>query len=121
MVENALQFFRLAANACGTKTGVLPSLYDGLPCAADNAGNLTPGVNSIQDVGIIIANIMRILIAISGSLAVILILIASIYYITSTGDPARVKKAKEILIQTVIGLGVIILSYAVVTFIAGEF
>lgn len=111
-----LHFFRLAANACGTKTGGLPSLYDNLPCA-----NGTPGVASLQDVGLIIANVVRILIAVSGSIAVIMILVAAVYYITATGDPARVKRAREIIIQTVTGLVLIVLAYALVTFIAGEF
>jgi len=64
---------------------------------------------------------MRILIAISGSLAIIAIFVAAIYYITSTGDPSRVKRAKEILINTVTGLILIIMSYAAVTFISGNF
>lgn len=115
-MQLALHFFRLAVNACGTKTGVLPSLYDTLPCKDG-----IPGVASVQDVGIIITNVVRILIAVSGSIAVIMILVAAVFYVTATGDPARVKRAREIIIQTVTGLILIVLSYALVTFIAGEF
>lgn len=116
MVDAFLHLFRLAANACGTSTGGLPSLYDGLPCT-----NNAPGIQSVQDVAIVIGNIARVLIAISGSLAIIVLLVAAIYYITAMGEPARIKKAKEIIIQTVIGLVIIILAYALITFIAGEF
>jgi hypothetical protein len=112
-----LQLFHLAANACGTKTGVLPSLYDGLPCADGG----TPTISALSDVLLIIGNVVRILIAISGSLAIILILIASVYYVTSLGDPSRIKRAKDIIVNTVIGLVLIIAAYAIVTFIAGEF
>lgn len=120
MGTGLLQLFHFAVgNACGTKTGILPSLYDGFKdCGSDGA---TPTVSALSDIGIMVANVTRILIAISGSLAIILILVASVYYITSLGDPARVKRAKEIIVNTVIGLVVIILAYAIVTFIAGEF
>ena len=117
MGPNVLSLFRLAANACGTKTGVLPSLYDGIPCAANNS----PEIHNLQDLLTIVANVVRILIAVSGSLAIILILVAGVYYITSLGDPARVKRAKDIITNTVIGLVLIIAAYAIVTFIAGEF
>jgi hypothetical protein len=116
-MDNALSVFKLAANACGTKTGLLPSLYDNIPCGADNV----PTIGAVEDVVKLIANVVRILIAISGSLAVILILVAAVYYVTSAGDPGRIKKAKDIIINTTIGLVLIILSYAIVTFIAGGF
>jgi len=112
-----LQFFHFAANACGTHTGALPSLYDNIPCPHGN----DPQITAVSQIVVLIANVVRILIAVSGSLAVIMILVAAIYYITSTGDPARVKRAKDILINTVTGLVLIIVSYALVTFIAGNF
>lgn len=105
------------AKACKVSNGLLPSLYDGINCP-DGA---TPELTSMHDVIVFIGNIVRILIAVSGSLAVILILLASLYYITSTGDPGRVTKAKEILKNTAIGLVLIIMSYAVVTYVAGNF
>jgi hypothetical protein len=106
--------FYLAANACGTKTGLLPSLYDNLPCT-----NGVPDIKSVADVGIIVANVVRILIAGSGSLAVILLLVASIYYITAMGDTGRVKRAKDIIYYTIVGLAVIILSYAIISYLSG--
>jgi hypothetical protein len=112
-----LQLFHLAANACGTSTGVLPSLYDNIPCTGGN----TPEITTISQLAVLIANVVRILVAVSGSLAIITILVAAIYYIISAGDPARVKKAKDILVNTVTGLVLIIMSYAAVTFIAGNF
>ncbi len=115
--ELLTRFYLAAGNACGTKTGVLPSLYDGLPCP----GNSTPQISSMQDVLIVIGNVVRILIAISGSVAIIMILVASIYYIISAGDPAKAKKAKDIIYNTVLGLVLIIVAYAIVTFIAGGF
>lgn len=116
-MESFLDLFRLAANACGTTTGIFPSLYDGLKCE----GGTTPILDSLSDVIIILGNIMRILIAGSGAVAVVVILGAAIYYITSTGDPARIKRAKDILTNMTIGLLVIMMSYAIITFIASRF
>jgi hypothetical protein len=112
-----LTLFQLAATDCATTHGLLPSLYDGF-CAN---GSTDVTISSLYDVLKIIANVTRILIAISGSLAVILLLVASIMFITATGDPSRIKRAREIIINTVTGLVLILVAYAVVTFVAGEF
>jgi hypothetical protein len=106
------------ADACGAKSIFPggPSLYDNIPC--DN-GNVS--INSVSDALVILANIFRILVAISGSLAVLIIIVAAIYYITSAGDPGRIKRAKDMMTNVAIGLILIIVSYAVVTFIAKGF
>lgn len=111
-----MHLFRLAATNCTTNNGFVPSLYDGLTCKDG-----VPEIDQVADVAVIIGNIIRILISVSGMLAVITILVASVWYISSTGDPGRVKKAKEILVNTTIGLVLIITAYAVVTYIAGQF
>lgn len=111
-----LNVFHLAA-VCATKTGFLPSLYDGISCDASGA----PTITSVSEVLKIAGNVSRILIAASGAIAVIVILIGSIYYITSTGDAGRVRKARDIIINTAVGLIVIVAAYTVVTFIAKGF
>ncbi len=116
MFQQFLILFHFAANACGTTTGFLPSLYDNIPCDASGV----PDIQTVAQVVVIVANVTRILIALSGSLAIIVILVAAIYYITSTGDPGRVKRAKDILINVITGLVLIVMAYAVVTFISGQ-
>ncbi|HUD11344.1 MAG TPA: hypothetical protein VMS08_02960 [Candidatus Saccharimonadia bacterium] len=112
-----LHSMHFASSACGTSTGFLPSIYDGMTCTA--SGNIT--ITSVKDVLTIVGNILRILIAASGGLAVIIIIVAAIYYITSTGEPARIKRAKDIIINVTIGLILIVIAYAVVDFIAKGF
>jgi hypothetical protein len=114
MAGNLLNVFHFAASACGTQTGRLPSLYDGLDC--DNSGNIN--ISGLSDILIIIGNVVQILLAVAGSIAIVVILVSAVMYISSAGDPGRVKKAKDILINTVIGLVIIIVSYAAVDFIA---
>lgn len=116
MGNQLLHLFHLAATNCTTNNGFVPSLYDGLTCTDG-----VPDITQVSDAAVFVGNIVRILIAVSGALAVITILVSAIYYITSTGDPGRVKRAKEILINTTIGLVLIIVAYTLVTYIAGEF
>lgn len=116
MLNGLLSYFHLAATACTTGTGLIPSLYDGLLCEDGK-----PSLSAMSDILVLIANLMRILIAIAGSLAIIMILVASVYYIISAGDPAKAKKAKDIILSTVVGLVLIVAAYAIVTFIAKGF
>jgi hypothetical protein len=110
-----LSLFKLAG-ACGTNTGFLPGLWDGL-CP----NGTTPELTTLADVLKLVGNLLRILIAISGGLAIIVIIVASIYYVASTGDPARIKRAKDILTNMAIGLVLIVSAYAIVTYIAKGF
>ena len=108
--------FMLARDStCGTSNGILPGLYDGLCSGGDVQ------ITSIWDILIIVGNVVRILIAASGALAVIFIIIGGIYYITSAGDPAKIKRAKEIITQAAIGLVIVAVAYGVVTSIASAF
>ena|SRR5664279_209410 len=111
-----LSLFKLAAG-CGTKNGFLPGLYDNIPCPDGRNFKL----NSLGDALNIVWNISRILIAAAGALAVIFILVGAIYFIISTGDAGRVKKARDIITNAVVGLLIIIAAYAVVTSISGGF
>jgi len=114
-MELVLHMFRLAA--C-TKTGILTtSIYDGLHCTGD--GELA--ITSVSDAFKVVANICQILLELAGGIAILVIIVGAIYYITSAGEPGRIKKAKDIIINTVVGLLVIITAYAVVTFIAKGF
>jgi hypothetical protein len=119
-VDAIFHLFRLAANACGTKTGLLPSLYDpgpGFKCNADG----TLEIQSVQGALVIVGNVVRILIAFAGALAVIAIVVGAIFFIISAGDPAKVRRARDIINNAVVGLVLIVGAYAVVTFIAKGF
>jgi len=115
----AINHLLLAAarnSKCGTNNGLLTTgIYDGL-CSGGQVQIQGPG-----DILIVIANIIKIAMELAGGLAIIFIFVGGIYYVTSTGDPGRIKLAKNIILQAVIGLLVIIMAYAVVTYIAKAF
>ena len=99
-----------------------PNWYDGLQCNVDPAtGGTTVGLASAQDIIIVIANLVRIVTALAGAAAVIFLIVGGIFYVISQGDPGRIKRAKEIINQAITGLVIVLLSYSIVTFIAGRF
>ena len=63
------------------------------------------------------ADITNTLLIVAGAVAVIVIIVAGIRYITSTGDASRIKQSKDTLLFAVIGLVIVILSYAIVRFV----
>jgi hypothetical protein len=60
--------------------------------------------------------IIDLLLFLAGSIAIIVIVIAGLRYVTSSGDPQTASKAKNTIIYAVIGLIIAILSYAIVKF-----
>lgn len=105
------------AGACGTNTGVFPSLYDNLTC--DASGN--PQITSVSQVLVIAGNAVRIGMALAGTLAVIFIIIGAIMYVVSAGDSKRVSQAKSTLTYAIGGLVLVMSAYAIVTFVVQGF
>ena len=50
-------------------------------------------------------------------IAVIVIIIGGIFYMTSQGDPGKVSRAKNTILYAVIGLIVSLLAFAIVNFV----
>lgn len=66
----------------------------------------------------LMANIISWLLQFSGIVAVVLIIYAGIRLISSGGDPKQIEGAKKILTYAIMGLVLIFLSFAILTFIA---
>jgi hypothetical protein len=92
-----------------------PGLWDGI-CS----GN-TCTISSAQDILVIVANAIRIATAFAGALAVIFVVVGGIFYVMSSGDPGRVRRAKDIITNSIIGLVIAALAYTIVSFLAGNF
>jgi len=67
-----------------------------------------------EDIRVIIGNIVRIVLGFLGLVAVIIVIYAGALWMMAKGDPAKVQKAKSILVNAGIGL-VIILSALTIT------
>lgn len=58
-----------------------------------------------------------LLLYLAGAIAVLAIIFGGVRYVTSTGDAARVKQAKDTILYGIIGLVVSILAFAIVQFV----
>lgn len=87
---------------------------------------ITKGLNSAKtggsaDVPTIIQTIVNVLLFITGAVAVIMIVIGGLKYVTSNGDSSQLTSAKNTIMYSVIGLIVAIMAYAIVNFAVAAF
>lgn len=66
------------------------------------------------DVRYIIGRVIRGILSIIGSIALLMFIYGGVLWMTSNGSPERVKKGRDILVWAVAGLGLIFSSYAIV-------
>lgn len=66
----------------------------------------------------ILSTVINTLLFIVGTLAVIMIIVSGIYYVTSSGDAGKVAKAKNTLTYSIVGLIVALIAYAIVYWVA---
>lgn len=80
---------------------------------------VTPeGVAQLSCIPAVFQNVVTAALLFAGVVAVFMIAYAGIRYITSRGDPKAVEGARNTLTWAVIGLIVIIISFAIINFIA---
>jgi len=72
------------------------------------------------DIRVIIANIIRTALGLLGLLAVIIVLWGGFVWMTAGGNEEKVATAKKILFNGVIGLMIILFSYAIVSFVISK-
>lgn len=100
-----------AANICET----IPKTIDGEPNPIWSSNGCD---NQSKDkLKNMVINIINGIIAVLGLVAVIFIVVGGVQYMTSTGDSAKTKKAKDTILYAVIGMIVCVLAYAIVNFV----
>ena len=67
-----------------------------------------------------VTNILNFIIGALGILAVVVIILGGVQYMTSSGDAGKVKKAKDTILYGVIGLIIVALAFAIVNFVIGS-
>lgn len=58
---------------------------------------------------------------VAGVVAVIVIIIAGIFYAISEGDAAKIKRAKDAILYAVVGLAVVMMAFVITNFVVGRF
>lgn len=100
----------------GTISLGIPEWYKGLPC--DEFG--VPAPSGLNDIWIIGANILDILLFIVGVAAVFFVIYGGIKMITSQGSPDKIAQSRQTLIYAAVGLVVAIIARVAVQFIAQQ-
>ncbi len=83
------------------------------------SGGITPGAAS-DKVNKLIATVINLFSFVVGVVAVIMIIIGGLRYITSGGDSANVTSAKNTILYAIIGLIIVALAQVIVRFILGR-
>lgn len=68
----------------------------------------------------LIGNIINVILSVMGILFVILIVYAGILYMQGGQDEGKIKKAKGLIINAIVGLVIVIASYAISAFIIDQ-
>lgn len=118
MILPPLNHLLLAADCTGQS--LLPDLYAGLR-GRNGADSCEVTVTRLNDILVLVGNVISILMFIAGVVAIAFIIVGGFMYITSSGEPANIKKAKETIVNAVIGLVIAMVSFGVVRFITGSF
>ena len=108
--------FLLAATDPCTNQAILPDLYRGLRNTSCEVN-----INSLSAIGTMIFNVTEMLLVVAGFLAVGFIIAGGVFYIISFGEPQKIAKAKDTIVNATLGLGVVLFAYAIVSFISGGF
>lgn len=69
----------------------------------------------------LLTNILNMSYFVAGTVAVIMIIISGIMYVTSTGDAPKVAKAKNLLTYAIVGLVIVLSAFAITNFVIGSF
>lgn len=68
----------------------------------------------------ILQSVINTMLFLAGTIAVIMIVVGGIRYITSDGDPAAASKAKNTIIYALVGLVIATASFSIVNFVIGR-
>lgn len=124
LISNSLVHF---ADSCDPNSGQggflgFPHWYQYLPGQTDaTTHQCLPQIQSINDVWLIVAAIIDILLRVASIAAIGFIIYAGIKFITSRGEPDKAKQARDTIWDALIGLVIAVAAAAIVSFVAGKF
>ena len=107
----------LAAAQTPVVGGGTTACPQGQDCANKGLQDIAPSFPATvrtQDLPTLIRTVINWALYLSAIVAVIFIIIGGFMYITSAGDPAKATKGRTTLVNALIGLAIIILSYMIV-------
>ena len=86
-------------------------------CSGSNADSEICQGRSTETQSNLVSTIINTLLFFVGILAVIMIIVGGIMYVTSSGDSGRISQAKNTITYSIVGLVVSVVAYAVVRWV----
>jgi hypothetical protein len=85
---------------------------------SDWGGCTSGGVATLDCIPAVFANLLSAILALSGVVALLMFIMAGVRLIYSAGDAKKVEAGKNTLIYGIIGLAVVLLSFAIISIIS---
>lgn len=95
---------------------IIGSIRIALVGSTGNIGKCTGGC--IDDPSVLVSNLVNWVTAVAGIVSAIFLVYGSIQYITSSGDPAKLKRAKDTILYSLIGLAIVALTLIITSFVS---
>ncbi len=91
--------------------------------ADDNLKNLQKGIggNVPTDLTVVVGNVIKTVLSLVGIIFLVLTVYAGYLWMTAGGEDEQVNKAKEIIKSSIMGLFIVVSSYAITVFITSRF
>ena len=83
-----------------------------------NIGNCTAGVNACVTANDLVKNLIDWVIGIAGVVSAVFLVYGGIQYVTSSGDPSKLKRAKDTILYALIGLAIVALTTVITAFVS---
>ena len=97
----------------------LPTWWAYLPSITDpNTHQCVPQVTGINDIWLIVAAVIELLLRLAGLIAVFMVIVGGVKYMTSEGSPEDTAKGRSTIIYSLVGLMISVSAALIVTFIA---
>ncbi len=119
----AVSFFAAAAPVCtigNTSFFGFPHWWKYLNVEKDPLGKCAPVFNFPGDTWVVGLAILDMLLRLAGIAAVISIIVAGISYITAAGSSDKITSARKRIVNSIVGLVVVLIAAAAVSFIGNR-
>lgn len=111
----------LGASCPGGDFFGFPKWYKYLDGATEPLSHLcTPQISSINDIYLIVAAVIEMLLRVAALLAVGFVIYGGVEYSISQGEPERTSRARKTIINALVGLAISVTAAAVVAFMAAR-